>query len=140
MAEKRAQEKAALKASRAAARQAARIAAKGEAAAEARRAKDRERKRIKAAKSVVARMPGRKQIDTAQMLYRIRDQEVREAAEKRARRDDRPVVIPKHVKPQVRKTPPGRFEVVGEITGGFGALKPGQYAFEANCCAAKAAA
>lgn len=136
LAEKRAQEKEAAKAARAAAR----IAAKSEEAAEARRAKDRERKRIKAAKSVVARMPGRKQIDTAQMLYRIRDQEVRAAEERRAGRDDRPVVIPDHVKPQVIKTQPGRFEVVGEITGGFGSLKPGQYDFEANSCAAKAAA
>lgn len=140
MAEKRAQEKAALKASRAAARQAARIAAKGEAAAEARRAKDRERKRIQAAKKAVARMPGRKQIDTAQMLYRIRAQEVREAEEKRAGRDARPAINPNNVQPQRYPTPPGRFEVVGEITGGFGALKPGQYAFEPSSCAARAAA
>ena len=135
LAEKRAQEKAAKQAARA-----ARLAAKTEAAAEARRAKAAERERIKAAKSIVARMPGRKQIDTAQMLYRIRSQEVRAANEKRSGRDDRPVVIPDHVKPQVIKTQPGRFEVVGEITGGFGSLKPGQYAFEANSCAARAAA
>ncbi|MDI4633313.1 hypothetical protein J7U46_09665 [Pelomonas sp. V22] len=136
MAEKREQERIQRKAER----DAARIASKSAEAAEARKAKDRERKRIKAAKKQVARMPGRKQIAVAQMLYRIRDQEVREAAEKRARRDDRPVVIPAHVKPQIIKTQPGRFEVVGEITGGFGALKPGQYAFEPSSCAAKAAA
>lgn len=122
------------------AERAARVAAKNEAAAEARRAKEAERKRIKAAKSVVARMPGRKQIDTAQMLYRIRAQEVRAIEDKRAGRDDRPVIVPEHVKPQVIKTKPGRFEVVDEITGGFGALKPGQYAFEPSSCAARAAA
>lgn len=139
LAEKRAQERAATRDAKAAAKL-ARRSMSDEERAEARRARDRERKRVKAAKSMVARMPGRKQIDTAQMLYRIRDQEATEASHRRSNQSTYELTEEDLKKVRVSETPKPRFWVDPETKGAFGSLPPGQYAFEANSCAARAAA
>lgn len=86
------------------------------------------------------RTPTQRQADTAQMLTRMRSLEAAEfESRKRTAWEMQQAIIPPTAKITVAPTPPDRYAVAAPSAGGFSNLRPGQYAFEASTCAAKAA-
>lgn len=92
------------------------------------------------APAVKPRMPTQRQADVAQMLARMRSLEAAEfESRKRTAWEMQQAIIPPTAKITVAPTPPDRYAVAAPSAGGFSNLRPGQYAFEASTCAAKAA-